>query len=137
MVSSNQNKGQASVEYLILVGVCLLIITLVSSYSFLMYSTTTTNNEIQTSIKVLENAINEVYSLGEGNSVVVQISFPSDITNITIGNNYLIIQATAFGSTSSSLVEFDSNISGSLPSTEGTYDIEVKNINGVVSLNVV
>ncbi|MFA6065507.1 MAG: hypothetical protein WCW44_00870 [archaeon] len=131
------HKGQASVEYIMLVGICLLIITFLSAYSFVSYSDSVANNQVQTSMKVLENAINEVYSLGEGNSTVVTISLPSNISNIIIQNKSLLIQTTSFGSTSDSLIEFDSNVSGSLPALEGTYDVQVKNANGVVSLNVV
>jgi len=137
LLQAQAPKGQASVEYIMLVGVCLLIITLLSAYSFVSYSDTVSTNQAQTSIKILQNAIKEVYSLGEGNSTVVTISLPTNVSNVIIQNKSLLIQTTSFGSTSDSLVEFDNNLSGSLPTSEGTYDVQVKNNNGIVSLNVV
>jgi uncharacterized protein (UPF0333 family) len=130
-----EKQAQASIEYLMLVGVSLLIIALLAGYSFMVYSQTASNHEIQSTAKELRNAINSVYSLGEGNSVVVQITLPQNISNVTIGNNYLIFETVDLGQKSSSLEEFDANLSGSIPSVWGVYQIQVKNIGGVVNLN--
>lgn len=133
----SEKKGQVSIEYLVLVGVSLVIIALLSGYSFVMYSQTIANNQANNALVSLSSAVNEVYSLGEGNSVVTTISRPSGITNFTATGNALIIETNIFGASSTDIFELDSNISGTLPINQGIYDIEVKNSNGIVSLNVI
>lgn len=135
-------RGQASIEYLILVGTSLIIIAVLSAYAFTSFSDTISTNELRTSSEKIESAINYVYALGEGNSVVVQIKLPANVTKFggaTVANKSFVTETNFNGSLAQNITEVDTNVSGSIcpPNCEGQFDIEVKNNFGSVSLNVV
>ncbi len=130
-------RAQASVEYLTLFGTILIIVALLAGYSLVIYSETLASNQIGSSIKKVEIAAKNVYSLGEGNSLVIEISLPSGVNAFEAVNKHILVEANTFSAVASSIAEFDFNVSGSLPTSEGTYDIEVKNVNGTVTFNVI
>jgi hypothetical protein len=130
-------RAQASVEYLTLFGSILIIVALLAGYSLVVYSETIAGSQIQSALDKTTVAAKNVYSIGEGNSLVIEITLPSGVNEFTANEKHLLIRATTFSTNSSTISEFDFNVSGSLPTSQGTYDIEVKNVDGAVTFNVI
>jgi uncharacterized protein (UPF0333 family) len=131
---STSPRAQASVEYLVLVGTVLLIIAILSGYAFVTYSSTISNNTTLKAFSTIKTSIDSVYSLGEGNIMVTDISLPGGISAFYADetNDYLYIEFDSFGSIARDYAEFDFNISGTLPIDEGVHTIRINNSNGVI-----
>jgi uncharacterized protein (UPF0333 family) len=130
-----KENAQLSLEYLTVVAVMLVIVTALAGYAFLMYNETITLNQVKDALNDLKKAVNRVYDLGEGNSIVVEISLPPGITGTKVVGRAIYITSTLFGTSSQDLVETDANVHGSLPTAEGIHYIEVRAIDGNVSLS--
>jgi uncharacterized protein (UPF0333 family) len=132
---SFSSRAQASVEYLTLVGTVLIIVALLSGYAFTIYSGTTSNSQALEAFLKVKKAIETVYALGEGNSIVIDITLPNGVSAFSASGKSIVITFDAFGSSASDLAEFSFDVSGTLPTLEGTHSIRIANSSGVVSLN--
>jgi len=128
------SKGQVATEYLMLVGICLLIIAGVSGYAFTQYQDTISSSQTKEAILGIKEAVNNVYALGNGNALIIKISIPNNISSFTASENALRITTSTFGSLVESTEVVDTNVSGVLPTLAGQYDILVSNNNGAVIL---
>jgi hypothetical protein len=128
--------AQVATEYLTLIGILLVIIAIFSAYAFFMYNEATANAQVQSSLRELKSAVNTVYSLGEGNTLIAQITLPNNVISMYAQGKAIYLISSGVGGNSEDFVEVDSNVSGSLPNNQGTYDIVVSNVNGAVTLNV-
>jgi len=130
-------RGQASLEYLVLIGVLLVIVALLSGYAFFMYRESLDLNQFQSSMRNLKDGINNVYYLGNGNSLVVEVTIPSNVGGITFQNNTILASINSFGSQSTDTIVLDTNVTGEIPIVVGTYDVLVRNINGDINVSVI
>jgi len=142
LFSEKSSRGQVATENIMIIGVMLVIIAALAGYSFFMYNDSVGNSQVQDSLKELRTAVNNVYALGEGNAIVVEITLPNSVTSTQVGGvdaekKAIFITANNFGSETRDFVEVDANVSGTLPTSSGIYDIIVRNVNGEVTLNVV
>ena len=125
-------KAQVATEYLMLFGICLIIIAALSSYAFIQYGDATSLSQSTQAIKELSEASNKVYSLGEGSSIITNISLPSGVLSFIPMGKVIILTISNTSPPSEDILEFDFNVSGSLPISQGYHTIVVSNINGVV-----
>jgi len=145
LFSEKSSRGQVATENIMIIGVMLVIISALAGYSFFMYNDSVGNAQVQDSLKELRTAVNNVYALGEGNAIVVEITLPNSVTSTQVGGadaekKAIFITANNFGSETRDFVEVDTNVSGEIsgtPPQAGIYDIIVRNVNGEVTLNVV
>ncbi len=130
-----KSKGQVATEYLMLVGICLLIIAGLTGYAFIQYQDTVASSQAKETMKEIKEAVNKAYALGSGNAFIVKITIPNNVESFNASGRALRITTSLFGSSSESLEEMDTNISGTLPITYGPHDILVSNNNGTVILS--
>lgn len=128
-------KGQIATEYLVMTGVMLIIIAILAGYGITVYTETVSINQTKDSLEDLKLAANWVYALGEGNSVVVKIILPYGVTDTSVVGKAIYVNATSFGSSYEDFVETDANLHGSIPTSPGIHHIEVRAVDGNVSLN--
>jgi len=128
-------RGQVATEYMLLIGVLLLIVAVLAAYSFFMYNETIATNHINNSMKDLKQGINNVYYLGNGNSMVVDIILPNGISDISLNGSAIVITKETFNVNSVDTIVTDATLIGSVPATIGSHKILIENINGVVSLS--
>ena len=84
-------KGQVATEYMLLIGVLLVIVALLSAYSFFVYNETIASKHLNNSLKNLKQGVNNVYYLGNGNSMVVEIIFPNGVSDISLSGSAIIV----------------------------------------------
>jgi hypothetical protein len=125
-----------AIEYLLVTGFQLALITILAGYGFMLYFDTVKNTQMTNSIDSLVEGANRAYSLGPGNVLVVQITLPDGTT------------ASSVGSPTPRYFDFDisgmdlqgivnPNLSGTLPTGPGTYNIRMENRDSNIILSVV
>jgi len=77
-------KAQIAMEYLILTSFILVAVGILFSFSFLNYSQNIQIIKSNETVSKLENAVNDVYTKGEGNTRFVNLSLPEAMQNIQI-----------------------------------------------------
>ena len=82
-----QRAGQISVEYLLILGMALLIL-IPGSYLFYKYSRSTNDQVVRGQIDAAGSQIigqaRDVYSFGNNNRVTIDVEIPAAVKNITI-----------------------------------------------------
>jgi uncharacterized protein (UPF0333 family) len=131
----DNKKAQVATEYVIMLGVLLTIVAGLAGYSLVMYSETVSLNQTKDALRDLKTAANRVYDLGEGNSKIVEIYFPNGVTEARVVGKAIYVTSTSFGSSVQDFVETDANVHGTLSITQGTHYIEVKAVDGNVSIS--
>lgn len=90
-------KGQISIEYLIIVGVVLVV-----SVPLFYYATKTSGdnlriNQVDDAVKSITNTADLVYASGLGSKDIVWVNIPSGVKEIKVINNILIMRLSIFG----------------------------------------
>lgn len=130
-------RGQVSIEYITLLGVLLIAVGFLAGYAFLMYNNSVSLNLVKDSVLDLKKGINTVNALGDGSSLIVEISLPNDVSDIHFTDNAIIITSNSFGSSSTDTIVTDATLSGTLPISAGSHSILITNTGGAVTLNEV
>ena len=130
-------KGQVAVEYMMLIGVLLILVAFLSGYAFFVYNESITSNQFMSSVKNLADTINNVYYLGNGNSMAFDFVIPSNVISIEFQNIRILTHVDSFGGDIEDSVFVDTNVTGSIPIIIGTHKVLVKNINGDVNVSVI
>ena len=128
-------KGQVATEYMLLIGVLLVIVALLSAYSFFVYNETIASKHLNNSMKNLKQGVNNVYYLGNGNSMVVEIIFPNGASDISLSGSAIIVTKETYSVVSTDTIVTDAILFGTLPISIGSHDILIENINGDVNLS--
>ncbi len=128
-------KGQVSLEYLTMTGALLVIVAFLAGYALISYQETLEINTLQKSASDLRETINQVHSLGEGNTLILNINLPNDVNEIQFQNNAFIIVTLNGSNLIRDIIETDANLAGNISSKEGLHTIRVTNNNGVVTLD--
>ncbi len=129
-------RGQVAVEYLILGAFLLLFVGTFAGYALTLYYDSVKITALNNSVVSLANAADKVYSLGEGNVVLVEINLPDDVVSSGIIGKDFYFARQLGGRVSYSYGNTIPQLEGSLPSTSGIYKIAVKALDSNVSFNV-
>jgi len=123
------NLAQASMEYLIVVGFLLIIIT---PLIIIFYQhTATTNDQITTSQadkivkKIVDNA-ESVYYLGEPSKTRIKIYMPNNIEQIILQDYEVVFKVKTNSGISDIEHTSNVNISGSVSTTPGIHYISIE-----------
>ena len=123
-------RSQYSTEYLIVVAFSVVIIlpvilVLINSYSDMSYTIST--HQAYTVTNKIKDAALTVYYLGEGSMTTVLVSVPQKIISSSVGNNEILYQIDAKDGAYTDIYSISLiNVTGSLPTTPGTYKITVE-----------
>lgn len=121
-------SAQASVESLLLTGILLLFIGIVSGVAFVIFLDSSASAQARDSLQILQTAVNHVYSLGPGNSMVVNVSLPTNLSGSDVGGQSgkeLVLVLPSFSGDQNYWVETDVLVVGSLPTHGGLFPIRV------------
>jgi len=79
-----RKRAQIAMEYLILTAFILVAVAIIFAFSFLNYSQNLNIAKANETLSKMENAVNDVYTRGEGNTRFVSLSLPDGMQNIGI-----------------------------------------------------
>ena len=88
-------KSQIALEYMLLIGVLLIILTPIIYYSIQTLNYEVRQNQAAEAVKAIAKTADTVYSLGPGNKKFVQITIPS--IEMAIGQNEILFKTKIFG----------------------------------------
>src|SRR3989338_1476221 len=126
-------RAQAAVEYVIILGIVLLVLIPIFYYSLSESNRTTRLNQASDIVNILARKSEAVYALGSGSRDYVWINVPQGIKDYSIYNKTIKLSFYSLGDA----VAFSSvNVTGRIPVVAGVYRlvIEAKDNNVVVGL---
>lgn len=130
-------KAQTAMEYMIIVGIVLAFMLPLWIY------VTTSQQRITTELSITygKNAIDQivsaadlVYSQGPPAKVTISVYIPSGIDNITITGNVIIMKVRVDSRLSDLVAVSNTQLNGTLPVSEGTYDIDIEAVDNFVQI---
>lgn len=131
-------KGQAAFEYLILTAFILFIIVIIFGYSFFVLVENSKVKVALSSARTLAVAADQVSMLGPGNSVIVKVELPDNVSSAEASAKHIAFRLAQLAGTTD-VVEYSvADITPvTLPSGFGTYRIKVEAVDQNVVLEVV
>ena len=116
-------RGQAGIEYVILVGLLLFFMIPIVNYALNEANYNIKVNQLDTTIRRVAKAANTVFSLGKGATEIVTITIPQGILSVSVNGHTLSYTVTLPGGVSDVEHVTKPQIQGSLPTLPGTYTI--------------
>lgn len=133
-------KGQAAIEYLIVLGIALLVavpFVVKAQTSVVDIRSSVSAIEAQNSLNNIEVAIKTVDAAGEPAARTVELRLPNNLNRTEIRDNSIIIYLNTPEGDRPLTRTFEADIEGSLPDNPGLYLLRVKAAGGEVQLEVV
>ena len=81
-------KAQIAMEYLILTGFILVAVALIFAFSFLNYNQNIRVAKTGEALSKIANAVDDVYTRGEGNTRFVKMTWPDGMKGISIVHKF-------------------------------------------------
>ena len=132
-----KKRGQAAIEYVILVGTLMIFLIPIVYYSLNESSYRLKLNQVDNAVKRLAKVADVVYAFGPGAQDVVVITLPHGVESSSVANYSINLKVSALGGLSDYGYTTISNVSGSIPTAPGTYRILVQHLSaGYVNLSV-
>ena|SRR3989338_6755218 len=135
-------KGQSGIEYLIVVGIGLLILIpvfVVGQRSIADFDTNADQLLAKQALNKIEEAANLVYAQGEPAKITLDLRFPNNINSTKIQNKLMIITIRSTGQTSDLISIVNFPINGTIPTTSGKKKVSIEaktNFTGEVYVEV-
>lgn len=128
-------KGQAGIEYVILIGVLLVFLIPAVYYSLNEANRSIKINQLENSLRRLVKAADSVHAIGPGSLQIITITLPDGIANASVNGTEIFMQVSMFGGVTDVHYSSHVNLTGVIPNTEGTYNMRVESLrSGVVSI---
>jgi hypothetical protein len=133
-------KGQAAIEYMTVFGIALLLATpfVVKAQSSIMeIQSSSSVVSMQDSLNDIDVAVRTVSAAGEPSARTFEIRIPDNINETVIRDENIVVRLNTPTGTTRLSRNFDTNITGGLPSEPGLYLLRVRAEAGEVDLEVV
>ena len=121
-----RQQGQVSMEYILLVGLLLVILIPLFYYSLHKSSESISRSQAEDAVKSLAQAADEVYSLSPGTKKFVWVSIPGGVQGAQINGSEITLAVNIFDVTSDVNARSKAVVVGSIPLEKGTYRIPVE-----------
>lgn len=119
-------RGQVSLEYLLIIGFLLFFVAVLTAYYKDFTLDTGSSVVVTASLDNFKRVADSVYALGPPATQNVSVIIPSTVNSSRTGFNSSVLQISYYdskGKLVDNLRFFDYNLSGSFPSSPGTYEI--------------
>lgn len=128
-------RGQVSIEYLMIIGLLLLVTIPLFVYAFIEVKRNIQMNHADDAVHTIANAADTVYSLGPGSKKYVWITMPGGVTQTLVNETEVSMKLYIFGGESDVFAKTKPTVIGSIPSSEGPHRIAVEALSfGVVRI---
>ena len=135
-----KKNGQASTEYLIVIGISLLLLTpimLIGNNALVDLKHTSENVIAQDAVNQIKEMSQIVYAQGSPAKMTKKVKFPRNIMGTTVSHQTIIITLNYKSLPNDIPAMVDFNVTGSLPTTSGTHKICVEAIDYGVNITEV
>src|SRR3989344_3667017 len=127
-------RGQASFEYIILIGMLLVLVIPLFYYGLTSSTENIKLSEAEDFVQTLSKSADDVYALSPGSIKYVWVTIPGSVRNITIDTSEIIVTLSSYGSTSEVVGFTRAPIVGSLEHARGTYRVRIEHLSSNVVL---
>ena len=131
-----KKRGQASIEYVILIGLLLFFLIPIVHYSFLETNNALKASQLDSFISRLSKAVDAVHSIGPGTKEIVVVTLPKGVIESKFHNgenfgdtNEIVLKVEFYGGISDVHASVKPFLYGELPINAGTYHLKVSSIN--------
>jgi len=125
-------KGQAAVEWMVILGVAILVLGVMLSMneeSLQFFETSLRVSKAKASLSQLKNGADFVYSQGSGAKTRVYITIPAatnfSVRTLAAGQGEITATVYVRGKPEVFDAYTDANLSGTLPQKSGAYNIDI------------
>ena len=138
MISKNKRRGQVSIEFMVVVGFMLLVLTplIIAYYQNTQSSSNTIQSEqLDKVAREITDTAETVYYLGEPSKITIQAYIPHGVKRVTISNNEIVFKVIRGAKTADIVSVSKVNITGSIGTSEGIHNIVLEAKEGYVEIN--
>ncbi len=130
-----KSRAQVALEYIVVAGIVLVFVGIIFFYSTSTVTNSINDSKAITAVNKIASAINQVYALGPGSRISVDVEMPPDVISYSLQNNLVRLVILSGDRNVTYYADTKANVSGALPITEGvqTLTLEVDS-SGAVSL---
>lgn len=130
-----ERRGQVSLEYVILIGILLVILIPIFYYSLTTSSEKVKLSQAENTVLTLSKAVEEVYSLSPGTKKYVWLSIPGGVQEARITGSEITLVVGVAGKSSDYTAFTKAIVVGNIPTEKGVYRIPVELLeSGVVQI---
>jgi len=137
MCEGSEKSGQAAMEYLIVAGIALFLLTpiiLMGQNAIDGLRKDSSTLIARQTLNMLEEASELDYAQGHPARVTVSAQLPGNINETRFVENMIIMTLNVYGRTGDITTILDFNVTGSVPNTPGIHKITVKAIDNGVNI---
>lgn len=123
------NKAQSATEYIILTGVALILVTAIFYYfhtSSTIFSNSVRVSWAQNAVNSIRDKANSVCLMGSPAKIIFDIYIPSGVARAGLKNQTAYINLTMDNYFTDVFANSVCNLTGSIPTTEGTKRMKVE-----------
>lgn len=121
-----RKRGQAGIEYVMIVGAILIIAIPLFFYAIYETNHKVKINQADDAVNTLANAADTVYSLGSGSKKYVWVAIPSGVLSSSVNGSEVSLTLSVFSGQSDIHASSKALLVGSVPAAKGTYRIAVE-----------
>jgi len=119
-------RAQVSVEYLMIIGVALVIATPLFYYAISESTSNIKLNEAEDAVNTIAKAADSVYSLGPGTKKYVNIVIPGGVEQGSIDGNAIKLRVSLFGGVADIYARSKASLIGGVPLASGAHRISIE-----------
>lgn len=131
-----RKRGQAGIEYVILIGLLLFFFIPLIHYSFQETNNAVRATQLDSFVSRLSKAIDAVHSIGPGSTEIVVVTLPKGVSEAILYNSVnpgepseIVLKVQFYGGVSDIHASVKPYLYGELPTSSGTYHMRVSSIN--------
>lgn len=130
-------KAQVAIEYLAIIGLVLVAISLSAAYIWQQNEITTKVQQAVIAVNTISAAADNLYAQGPGAKTTIDVFFPSgyDSSLSYVSDNYIILKIYTAAGYTDVLAITKANVTGSLPEEDGLKVLTLETINGYVQIS--
>jgi len=120
------HKAQASIEYVLLIGILLMIVIPLFYYATEKSSTNIRLSQAEDVVVSLAQAAEQVYALGPGSKVYVWVVIPSGVQSTSVAGSEISLTMGIYGNMSDVTAVTRAPVTGNITTQRGTRKIPVE-----------
>ena len=132
------NKGQASLEYLVITAFILLIVGLLAAFSFLTLGDSLEVQKAATAANRIADAATVIVAAGNGSVSFVKVELPNNLISSSAIGNVISIRLSAGSGFNDVTAYSEADLTpAALPSSPGVYSLKLEVVDGNVVITQV
>ncbi len=132
-------KGQSAVEYMMILGMVLLMLIPLAAYTWNQSDQATKSRQAEIAVGTIAAAADSLWAQGPGAKTTINVLFPNgyDSTKSLLANRTIVLRFSSSAGDQDAVAITKANITGSLPSSSGYRQLILEAVGSAVNVTVV